>query len=78
MAIPENAGTAARNFHATPSRIGEVANSIGPAHLVIAHLLLRSLHDLDTNIAMIRKRCPGKLTVATDVACSEPGPQRLQ
>jgi ribonuclease BN (tRNA processing enzyme) len=78
MAIPENAGTIARNLHARPSRIGEVANSVGPAHLVIAHLMARSLRDLDANIAEIRKRYPGRLTVATDLACFELGQQRRQ
>jgi ribonuclease BN (tRNA processing enzyme) len=73
MAIPEDAGTVARNLHATPARIGEIVHSASPAHLVISHLMARSLRDLDANIAEIRERYPGKLTIASDLVCFELG-----
>jgi ribonuclease BN (tRNA processing enzyme) len=73
MAIPEDAGKVARSLHATPSRIGAAARSARPGRLVLSHLMQRSLHDLDGNLARIQRRFPGEVTVASDLACIEAG-----
>jgi ribonuclease BN (tRNA processing enzyme) len=69
MAISAEAGKVARNLHATPQRIGTAARQAAPARLVVSHLMRRSLDDLDGNLAQIRARYPGTVTVATDLLC---------
>lgn len=73
MAIPEDAGTVARNLHATPSRIGKAANRAQPAQLVVSHLMQRSLRKLDASLDTVRQHYTGKLTVAEDLDCYQLG-----
>ena len=73
MAIPEDAGKVARSLHATPSRIGTAARSAHPGRLVLSHLMQRSQRDLDGNLAEVRRRFPGEVTIASDLACIEAG-----
>lgn len=68
-AIPEDAGKVETALHARPSEIGRNAAGAGVAHLVLSHLMLRSLATLDENVAIIGKAFDGKIDVATDLAC---------
>lgn len=69
MAIPEDAGRVAANLHARPSAIGGFAAETEPRHLVLSHLMARSLHDLDAQLARIREHYSGPVTVAEDLSC---------
>lgn len=69
MAIPQDAGSVARNLHATPSAIGRFAGAAAPGHLVLSHLMARSLDDLKGQIARVRDHYGGALTVAEDLQC---------
>lgn len=69
MAIPEGAGDAARNLHATPSQVGRAAAAAGPGELVLSHLMARSLRDLASNVDRVRAHYPGPVTVAEDLGC---------
>ncbi len=69
MAIPEDAGSVARNLHATPSAIGRFAGAAAPGRLVLSHLMARSLDDLDGQLARVRDHYGGALTVAEDLQC---------
>ena len=60
FAIPENAGRAARNLHATPSAIGKAAAETGAAHLVLSHFMARSLRDLDAQLDMYARITKGQ------------------
>ncbi|MBQ3301386.1 MAG: MBL fold metallo-hydrolase [Eggerthellaceae bacterium] len=68
-AVPEDADPVARKVHATPSAIGLGAGQSRVKHMILTHLMARSLRTLDANIALIRKSYTGKLDIATDLAC---------
>lgn len=67
MPIPEDAGRIARNLHATPVKIGEVAAAAGVKTLLLSHFMARSLADLDKNLALIKTHYTGALLVAEDL-----------
>lgn len=69
FAIPEDAGPAARNLHALPSRIGWTAAEAGVEHLALSHFLARSLGNLDQQIEYVRVDFDGRLTPARDLLC---------
>lgn len=69
MAIHENAGAAARRLHATPGAIGRGAAKADVAHLLLSHLMRRSLAALDGSLAAVRESYGGKVTVAEDLQC---------
>lgn len=69
MAIPEDAGSVAANLHARPSAIGRFVAEAEPGHLVLSHLMARSLRNLDAQLGRIREHYSGPLTVAEDLSC---------
>lgn len=71
-AIPQFAGRVAKNLHATPEYIGQLANKANVKHLVLTHLMARSLNNLPESIEIIRQHYQGKLSVAEDLACYSP------
>lgn len=71
-AIPQDADSVARNLHATPKYIGELAAGAGIKHLVLTHLMARSLNKLEQNKALIRENYTGPLSVAQDLDCYYP------
>jgi ribonuclease BN (tRNA processing enzyme) len=68
-AIPESAGPVARNLHATPERIGELAAQAHVKTLLLSHRMARSLADLERNLADIRGHFDGRILVAEDLMC---------
>ncbi len=66
--IPEDAGRVARNLHATPSRIGEIANTAGVKTLLLSHFMARSLVNLEQNVALVKKHFNGPVLLAEDLA----------
>ncbi|MEM7083017.1 MAG: MBL fold metallo-hydrolase [Pseudomonadota bacterium] len=69
LVVPEGVRGPARRLHAAPSRIGEIARDANVSHLVLSHLMARSLSTLDDNLAQVRKRYKGPITVAHDLLC---------
>ncbi len=67
LPIPEGAGRVARNLHALPSKIGEVAAKAGVKTLLLSHFMARSLADLDVNVALVKKQFKGQLLLAEDL-----------
>jgi len=76
FAIPESAGRAARNLHATPSRIGHAAAEAGAKHLLLSHFMARSLRDRDAQLAHVKARYGGPITLAEDLRCIAVGGDR--
>lgn len=68
-AIPEHAGRIAKHLHATPSYIGKLAKEQNIKHVVLTHLMARSINKLDQSKALIRSQYQGKLSVAEDLQC---------
>jgi ribonuclease BN (tRNA processing enzyme) len=69
MAVPEDVSGVGRRLHAPPSVIGEVARQANPGKLVLSHFMARSLKDLETNVALVRRGYAGSITVADDMSC---------
>ncbi len=69
MPIPEGAGQAARALHATPARLGEIADEAGAGHVLLSHFMARSLLNLDGNLESLRAAYGGELTTADDLLC---------
>lgn len=68
-AIPQHAGKIARKLHATPKHIAEMSRQSKVKHLVLSHLMSRSLDYIDETIELIQKIYLGELTVTKDLAC---------
>lgn len=69
LAIPEQAGAAARALHAPPSRIGEGAAQSDVRHLVLSHFMTRSEATLEANVEIVRRAYAGPVTLASDLLC---------
>jgi ribonuclease BN (tRNA processing enzyme) len=69
MVIPEGAGERAKQLHAEPSRIGEVAATASAQQLLLSHFMARSLRDLDGNVASVAKNYDGDILLADDLGC---------
>lgn len=69
FAIPESAGAAARNLHASPSQIGRAAAAASVKHLVLSHFMARSLHRLEVQLDHVREHFDGEITLAEDLQC---------
>jgi ribonuclease BN (tRNA processing enzyme) len=69
MPIPENAGDGARQLHAIPSRIGEIASAADARRLLLSHFMARSLENLEENVAFVRGKFDGELMLAEDLYC---------
>jgi ribonuclease BN (tRNA processing enzyme) len=68
-AVPESAGPIAANLHALPSEIGAISDRAEAQELVLSHLMPRSESTLDENLAIIRQRFHGQITIAEDLLC---------
>jgi len=69
MVIPGDADEAARKLHATPKRIGEIAQQAGAGRLLLSHFMARSLRDLEGNLRTVRESYGGPVLVAADLRC---------
>lgn len=69
MVIPEGASERARQLHAEPSRIGEVAAAANAEQLLLSHFMARSLRDLNGNVQEVAARYDGQILLASDLAC---------
>lgn len=69
MVIPEGAGATAKQLHAEPSRIGEIAASADAEVLLLSHFMARSLVNLEGNVAFVRKSYKGQYLLAEDLLC---------
>ncbi len=67
-AIPENAGDAAQKLHMPPSVIGDIAGQAKIRHLLLSHLMRRSLAHKETSLKMIRTHYQGPISWAEDGA----------
>lgn len=76
-AIPQQAGPVARALHSTPRHIGALAAQAGVGHLVLSHLMARSLDRLDESQRLIREHYRGPISVARDLACYPLEPSQL-
>ena len=69
MPIPEGADEVARKLHATPTTIGDIAQSAGAKTLLLSHFMARSLANLDENVGIVQSSYTGRVVVAEDLAC---------
>jgi ribonuclease BN (tRNA processing enzyme) len=69
MPIPQDADQVARNLHAPPETIGNIAQAAGAKTLLLGHFMARSLANLDENVGVVRSRYSGRVIVAEDLAC---------
>lgn len=72
MVVPEDVTGVGRRLHAPPSVIGELAGQARPGKLVLSHFMARSLRDLKTNVAIVKKSYAGEVFLAEDLACVTP------
>jgi len=68
-AIPEAAGTVAKNLHMPPSAIGKLAADVGIGHLILSHRMQRTLGREQESTSYIRQHYKGPLTFAEDGQC---------
>jgi len=66
-AIPEFGYNVAAQLHMRPSKIAQVASSANVKHLILSHLMKRSLKAQDESINIIKKTYKGKVSVASDL-----------
>lgn len=69
LVIPEGAGERAKQLHAEPGRIGEIAAATNAERLLLSHFMARSLRDLEGNVASVMKSYDGGILLAEDLAC---------
>ena len=69
MPIPEDSGDAAKQLHAVPSRIAEIAAAADADRLLLSHFMARSLRSFDQNVQLIREGYNGELLIADDLSC---------
>jgi len=69
MPIPENAGDAAKELHAVPSRVAEIAAAAHADRLLLSHFMARSLSSFDENVEIVREGYNGDLFTAEDLGC---------
>jgi len=69
MPIPEDSGDAARQLHAVPSRIAEIAAAANADRLLLSHFMARSLGSFDENVRIVREGYDGELLIAADLGC---------
>jgi ribonuclease BN (tRNA processing enzyme) len=68
-AIPEAADPVAAGLHARPSEIAALAKRANVKHLLLSHLMRRSLDSLDASLAIMRAHYSGEVRVASDLLC---------
>ena len=69
MVIPEGAGNRAKQLHAEPSRIGEIAAAADADVLLLSHFMARSLRNLEDNVAAVVNAFDGQYLLAEDLLC---------
>jgi ribonuclease BN (tRNA processing enzyme) len=69
LPIPEGAGDRARQLHAIPSRVGEIAQDAGAERLLLSHFMARSLATLEDNVGLVRDKYNGDVLIANDLDC---------
>lgn len=72
MVVPEGVKGVGRRLHAPPSVIGELAGQAQPGKLVLSHFMARSLKDLESNVALVKKGYTGDVVRAEDLLCVIP------
>ena len=72
MVVPEDVSGVGRRLHAPPSVIGELAGQVSPGKLVLSHFMARSLRDLESNVAIVKRGFVGNVVIADDLACIMP------
>lgn len=71
-AIPEQAGTTARQLHMPPSVIGQIAAKARVKQLILSHRMNRSLGQEKGSTAQIRHSYSGRVHFADDLQCFRP------
>lgn len=69
MPIPEDSGDAAKQLHAVPSQIAEIAAAANAERLLLSHFMARSLRNFDENVQIVHNGYDGELLLADDLAC---------
>jgi ribonuclease BN (tRNA processing enzyme) len=69
MPIPPDADEVAKKLHATPEKIGAIAQAAGAKTLLLSHFMARSLANLDENVGIVQSNYSGRVIVAEDLAC---------
>jgi ribonuclease BN (tRNA processing enzyme) len=72
LAVSEHPDPVAARLHAIPSVIGRQAQAAHVKHLVLSHLMARSLTTLPENLRIIRHYYRGQISVARDMECFSP------
>ena len=72
LAVSEHPDPVAASLHAIPSVIGKHAQAAHIKHLVLSHLMARSLKTLPENLRIIRHYYKGQISVARDLECFSP------
>jgi ribonuclease BN (tRNA processing enzyme) len=73
LVVPETATGVASRLHARPSTVGAIGARAVAGKLVLSHFMARSLTDIDTNVALVRKAYSGEVILAEDLACVNVG-----
>ena len=73
LVVPETATGVASRLHARPSTVGAIGARAVAGKLVLSHFMARSLTDIDTNVALVRKSYGGEVILAEDLACVNVG-----
>lgn len=66
-AIPEFAGSIAKNLHITPSQIAQIAKESKVKHLLISHFMNRTQFRQQQLLKTLKASYKGKITVAEDL-----------
>lgn len=69
MPISELATSGARQLHAPPSKIAQIATSADADSLLLSHFMARSLRNLEENMQIVRDGYAGTLLIAKDLYC---------
>ena len=67
--VPEGVTGAARQLHAPPSIVGDIAAAADVEKLVLSHFMARSLRGLGENVSIIRSRYDGPIHISNDLDC---------
>lgn len=71
-AVPEDITGVAANLHMKPSYIGAMAAEAGVKHLVLSHLMRRTIDRKDETIQLIREKYQGRVTFPNDLDVIQP------
>ena len=71
-AIPEDAEGFVTRLHMKPSYIGEMAAKAGVRHLLLSHLMRRTIDRKDETLRRIRDKYPGRVSFPNDLDVIRP------